>query len=81
MEKELKSCTGVLLRADLIGHSGQPSHPFWQKVLGLPCPVRSALKRTPVQDFSYFSIMYKYIFSTTYQKIGDLFIFLDFLTV
>ena len=35
-------------------------------------------------DFNYFSIMFYYIFSTTYQKIGNLFcpvIFLDFRTV
>ena len=37
-----------------------------------------------MQDFNYFSIFFYYIFSTTYQKIGDLFclvIFLDFRTV
>ena len=42
---------------------------------------RSALKRTPMQDFNYFSIMFYYNISTTYQKIGDLFcpvIVLDF---
>ena len=50
-----------------------PSHPFWQKGLGWPCPVRSALKRKPMQDFNYFSIMFYYNISTTYQKIGDLF--------
>ena len=47
-------------------------------------PVRSALKRTLVQNFNSFSILFYYIFSTTYQKIGDLFcpvIFLDFRTV
>ena len=27
---------------------------FWQKGLEWPCPVRSALKRTPVQDFNLF---------------------------
>ena len=31
-----------------------------------------ALKRTPMQDFNYFSIRFYYIISTTYQKIGDL---------
>ena len=36
------------------------------------CPVRSALKRMPVQDLNHFSMMFYYIFSTTYQKIGDL---------
>ena len=51
----------------------QPSHPFWQKGLEWPCPVRSALKRTPVQDFNYFSIILYCIISTTYQKIGGLF--------
>ena len=74
MEKELKSCTGILLRADLTGHS----HPslFWQKWadwLNWPCPVRSALKRTPVQDFSSFPIMFYYIISTTYQKLETYF--------
>ena len=33
----------------------------------------SALKRTPVQDFNSFSIMFYYIISTTYKKIGNLF--------
>ena len=47
--------------------------PFWQKGLEWPCPVRSALKRTPVEDFNSFSIMFYYIISTKYQKIGDLF--------
>ena len=83
MEKELKSCMGVLLRADLTGH-GRPS-PFAKKGgMGWPCPVRSALNRTPVPDFDSFSIMFYYIIRTTYQKIGDLFclvIFLDFRTV
>ena len=51
----------------------RPSHPFWQKGLEWPCPVRSALKRTPVQDFNSFSIIFYCIISTTYQKIGDLF--------
>ena len=55
-----------------------------QKGLEWPCPVRSALKMTPVQDFNSFSITFYYIISTIYQKIGDLFcsfIFLDFCTV
>ena len=46
---------------------------FWQKGLGWLCPVRSALKRTPLQDLNYFSIMFYNNISTTYQKIGDLF--------
>ena len=61
-----------------------PSKPICQKRVGWPCLVRSALKRMPVQDFNSFSIMFYYIFSTTYQKIGGLFcslIFLDFRTV
>ena len=41
--------------------------------LGWPCSVRSALKRTPMQDFNSFSIMFYYIITTTYQKVGDLF--------
>ena len=74
MEKELKSCTGVLLRAEITGH-GHPTL-FWQKLadwLKWPCPVKSALKKTPVQDFNFFSIKFYYIISTTCQKIGDLF--------
>ena len=71
MEKELESCRGFLLRADLTGH-GHPSC-FGQRGLGWPCPVRAALKRTPVQDINSFSIMFYYIISPTYQKIGDLF--------
>ena len=47
--------------------------PFLADGLGWPCPVRSALKRTPVQDFNSFSIIFYCIISTTYQKIGDLF--------
>ena len=47
--------------------------PFLADGLGWPCPVSSALKRSPVQDFNYFSIIFYCIISTTYQKIGDLF--------
>ena len=67
MEKESKSCTGVLLRADLTGH-GQfsQSADFCQKGW-------DGLKRTPVHDFNSLSIMSCYIISNTYQKIGDLF--------
>ena len=43
------------------------------KRVGWPCLVRSVLKRTPVQDFDSFSIMFYYIISITYQKSGDLF--------
>ena len=66
-----------------------PSHPFWAEIgwlakMAMPCPVKSALKRKPVQDFDSFSIIFYYIISTSYQEIGDLFalfIFLDFCTV
>ena len=67
MEKELKSCTGVLLRADLTGHSH--SSPVCQNgwdgraLLGQPS------KGHPCRIL----IMFYYIISTTYQKIGDLF--------
>ena len=47
--------------------------PFLADGLGWLCPVRSALKRTPVQDFKSFPKMLHYIISTKYQKIGDLF--------
>ena len=76
MEKQLKSYTGVLLRANLTGH-GHPTYfgrhlliNYWLK---WPCPVKSALKRTPVQDFKSYSIMFNNIISNTNQKIGDLF--------
>ena len=51
----------------------QPISQFLPKRVGWQCPVRSALKRTPVQDFNSFSIIFYYIFSTTYKKlaIGD----------
>ena len=68
MEKELKSCTGVLLGADLTGHSHSTLFGRWAWMA-----VRSALKRTPVQDFNSISIKFYHIISTTYQKIGDLF--------
>ena len=82
MEKELKSCTGVLLRADLTGH-GQFSQSanFCQKgwegrvLLGQPSKGR---------PWRISIIFLRYIISTTYQKIVDLFcpvIFLDFRTV
>ena len=51
----------------------QPISWFLPKRMGWLCPVRSALKRKPVQDFNSFSIMFYYIISTTYPKIGDLF--------
>ena len=50
-----------------------PSKPKLAQRLGWPCPVRSALKSTPMQYFNHFSIIFYYIISTTYQKIGDLF--------
>ena len=66
------------------GWSNRPISRFLPKRVGWPCPVRSVLKRTPMQDLNYFSVMFYYIIRTTYQKIGDLFwslIFLDFRTV
>ena len=70
----------VLLRADLTG-PGMAIQAHLPKRVGWPCPVRSALKRTPMQDFDSFPIMFYYIISTTYQIIGAyfaLFILLDF---
>ena len=68
MEKELKSCTGVLLTADLTGH-GHSSHSAKKARVGWLCPVRSALKGTPVEDLNSFSIMFYCTISTTYKKI------------
>ena len=72
MEKELKSCTGVLLRTDHTGH-GQfsQSADFCKKGWDA---------HAEFQFFFHNAIMY-YIFSTTCPKNGDLFcpvIFLDF---
>ena len=71
MEKELKSYMGVILRADLAGY-GHPTL-FGRKGLdGHALLHRPALIKTPMQDFDSFSIMFYYINSTIYQKIGDL---------
>ena len=51
----------------------RPTHPFLQLLVGLPCPVKSALKRTLLQCFNSFSISFYYIITTTYKKIGYLF--------
>ena len=59
VEKELKSGTGVLLRADLTGQS-HSTHFGASFLGGGACPVRSALKRTPVQDL-FFSVMVYYL--------------------
>ena len=71
MEKESKFCTGVLLRAEPTGHS-HPTH-FGRKGLDGHVLLGQPPKRTPMQDFNSFSILFYYISSTTYQKIGDLF--------
>ena len=71
MEKKLKSCMDVLLRADLI-YSARPSHLFWQNLadwLNWPCPVRAALQTTPVQDFDSFSIMFYYMIFPHIRKL------------
>ena len=47
----------------------RPSKPFLPKWIEWLCPVRSALKRTSVQDLNSFSIMIYCIISTTYLKI------------
>ena len=62
--KELKSCSCVLLRADH-GHPSPSTKKGWigRALLGQP-------SKRPVQDFNYFSIMFYYIISTTYKKIG-----------
>ena len=69
-EKRIK----IFLRADLTG-PGTAIQAHLPKRL---CPVRSDLKRTPVQDFNSFSVMFYYIISTTYQKIEDLLYFWTF---
>ena len=73
MGKWLKSCTCVLLRADLTGHGHPTLFGRW-----------AWMAWTLMQEFNSFSIMFYYIISTTYKKIGDLFcpvVFLDFRTV
>ena len=85
MERELKSCTSVPLRADLTGHGqltrfgrkGWDGHAllryFTAGLIYVDFAYVSALKRTTGQDFNYFSIVIYYIISTKYQKVGDLF--------
>jgi hypothetical protein len=65
----LKSCPGVLFKADLTGH-GHPTL-FGRNGLNWLCPVRPALKRTHVQDFNAFSIMSR--FSEILNSIRQLF--------
>ena len=38
----------------------RPTHPFWQLLLGRPCPVMSAVEWTPLQGFNSFSILLHY---------------------
>jgi hypothetical protein len=61
MEKGIEILHGCPLRADLTGH-GHPTL-FCQKLADWPnwLSVRSALKRTPMQDFNSFSIIFYYI--------------------
>ena len=51
----------------------RPSHTVRQNWLGWPCPVRSTLKMKPMQEFDSFSIVFYYIISTKYLKVGELF--------
>ena len=74
---------------DIVEHYGKRIKNLYGQLIyakkdGMAVPCRSALKRTPMQDFNSFSIMFCYIFRTKYQKIRDLFcpvIFLDFCIV
>jgi hypothetical protein len=86
MEKELKSCTGILLRAYLTGHSQfSQSADFCQKgwdglaLLGQPSKGHQC--SAGFQLFFHTVLLH---FSNIYQTIGDLFcpvIFVDFRTV
>ena len=60
-----------ILYQHTFSYNGWPSKPFLPKRVGWLCPVRSAIKRTFLQDLNSFFIMFYYIISTTYQKIGD----------
>ena len=76
--KQGKIGVQFLISNNVVGHYGKII-----KILN-GCPDRSALKGTPMKDLIFFSIMFYSIFSTTYQRIGDLFchvIFLHFRTV
>ena len=73
-----------ILYQHTFSYNGWPSKPFLPKRVGWLCPVRSAIKRTSLQDLNSFFIMFYYIISNTYQKIRGLFcpfIYLDFHTV
>ena len=69
MKKELKSCTGVLLKADLTGHGHTTC--FGRKGLDGHALLGQPSKGYPGRIF--FPIMFYYIINTTYQNIGDLF--------
>ena len=74
MEKELKSCMGVLLRADLMGQ-GHPTLLGRNRLIGWIgyAQLGQPSKRHPCRILIFFPIMFYYIFSTTYQKNEDLF--------
>ena len=67
MEKELKSSTGVLLRADLAGY-GHPTL-FGRKGLDGDALLGQPSKGHPHRNFNSFSIMFYHIISTTSQQI------------
>ena len=85
MENSCTGVNGVLFRADRKGH-GRPIL-FGRNWLNWPCPVRSALKRTPFKDSNSFSIMTYYIINyvvphiKTFETYFALFISLNFHTV
>ena len=69
-------CTGVLLRADITGHS-QISQ-FTPKKVGWPCSVRSSIKRTGFQVFFHNVILCTFVAPHVKELKTYFFIFLDF---
>ena len=78
MGKEFKSCTGVLLRADLIGH-GHPTR-FGRKGLNGHALLGQPSKGHPCRISTFFSTMFYYIISTTHKKLETYFSLLYFWT-
>ena len=78
MEKELKSCTGVLLRADLTGH-GHPT-PFWQMGLDGHALLGQASKGHPCRILILFPYCSTTLLVPHIKKLETYFVLLYFWT-
>jgi hypothetical protein len=85
LTQNINGCPGIVflwIRGKMI--QAQPSvqgmavHAHLPKRVGWLCPFRSALKRTPVQGFNYFSIVFYFIISTKLETYFALLYFWTF---